>query len=162
VPSPPMRRAVAALAYRAWPASTRRRHARSVRPRVSLINARRCATRDHSQGVEGGGRPVAVLDPASTTPIPTWRSICRGAKVVDGYDFVNGDARPQEHNGHGTHVAASSPARAPHRRRPEGRAHRVKSRLVRRRLRVDGQSPAWNLVSTTRPTAPTSSTLILI
>jgi len=80
----------------------------SVDPDVSLINAPQVwQTRDPlGKAVEGGGETVAVLDTGIDYTHPDLGGrFGRGAKVVDGYDFVNGDADPRDDNGHGTHVA---------------------------------------------------------
>jgi serine protease len=55
---------------------------------------------DHRPG--GQGVTVAVLD----TGLARSPDLSR-ARIVRGYDFVDGDATPTDHNGHGTHVAST-------------------------------------------------------
>jgi serine protease len=58
----------------------------------------------------GRGTVVAVLDTgvAYANRSPFRRSPeLGGPRFVQGYDFVDGDARPDDHNGHGTHVAST-------------------------------------------------------
>jgi serine protease len=50
----------------------------------------------------GQGVTVAVLD----TGLARSPDLSR-ARIVRGYDFVDGDADPTDHNGHGTHVAST-------------------------------------------------------
>ena len=82
----------------------------SVDPDVSLIGAPQVwATRDPlGKNVEGGGETVAVIDTGIDYTHPDLGGcLGRGCQVVDGYDFVNGDADPKDDNGHGTHVAGT-------------------------------------------------------
>ncbi|MGQ9477925.1 MAG: S8 family peptidase [Candidatus Bipolaricaulia bacterium] len=56
--------------------------------------------RPDSQGYEGEGVRVALLDSGLDPDHPDLRANYRG-----GYDFVNGDPEPWDDNGHGTEVA---------------------------------------------------------
>ncbi|RLE38784.1 hypothetical protein DRJ17_02855 [Candidatus Woesearchaeota archaeon] len=60
-----------------------------------------------SLGYTGKDITIAVIDTGVDYHHPDLGG-CMGAgcKVVDGYDFVNGDSDPMDDNGHGTHCAA--------------------------------------------------------
>lgn len=59
------------------------------------------------RNVTGKGVSIAIIDTGVDYTHPDLGE-CFGpaCKVVDGYDFVNGDADPMDDHGHGTHVAS--------------------------------------------------------
>ena len=62
-----------------------------------------------SSGTRGAGQRIAVLDTGvDYTHGDLGGCFGVGCKVIDGYDFVNGDADPLDDHGHGTHVAATA------------------------------------------------------
>ncbi|MFI6299648.1 S8 family peptidase [Nonomuraea sp. NPDC050790] len=54
---------------------------------------------------DGDGVVIAIVDTGVDTGHPDLKG-----KIVDGYDFVDGDQDPQDRNGHGTHVAGIAAA----------------------------------------------------
>jgi subtilisin family serine protease len=57
-------------------------------------------------GTRGAGRTVAVIDTGVDWQHEAFgNGFGPGHRVIGGWDFVNGDADPDDDNGHGTHVA---------------------------------------------------------
>ncbi|MFI9553630.1 S8 family peptidase [Nonomuraea endophytica] len=54
---------------------------------------------------QGDGVVIAIVDTGVDTDHPDLKD-----KIVDGYDFVDGDQDPKDSNGHGTHVAGIAAA----------------------------------------------------
>ncbi|MFN2240137.1 MAG: S8 family serine peptidase, partial [Thermoanaerobaculia bacterium] len=66
-------------------------------------------------GVRGAGIIVAVIDTGIDYNHPALGGgFGPGFKVAGGWDFVDDDADPMDTNGHGTHVAGTVAANAPH------------------------------------------------
>jgi cysteine-rich repeat protein len=60
-----------------------------------------------SSGTRGAGQRIAILDTGvDYTHADLGGCFGTGCKVVDGFDFVNGDGDPVDDHGHGTHVAS--------------------------------------------------------
>jgi thermitase len=70
-----------------------------------LVNIRAPQGWDYSTG--STAVTIAILDSGVDLSHPDL-----AGKLVPGYDFVNGDASPQDDNGHGTHVAGIAAASA--------------------------------------------------
>jgi serine protease len=74
----------------------------------------------------GEGVTIAVLD----TGLATSPDLSKG-RIVPGYDFVDGDARPLDRNGHGTHVASTIAETTNNRYGLTGLAYRARIMPVR-------------------------------
>lgn len=75
---------------------------------VSIVRAPEVWALSDSQGlpVEGSNIDVAIIDTGIDYTHPALGGCFgEGCRVVDGYDFVNGDDDPIDDDGHGTHVA---------------------------------------------------------
>jgi subtilisin family serine protease len=75
---------------------------------VPLVGAPKVWERTDADGdpVRGDGVTVAILDTGIDYNLDDLGGgFGPGYKVVDGYDFANGDSDPMDDNGHGTHVA---------------------------------------------------------
>ena len=78
---------------------------------VPLINANDLwpLTDSRGENLTGKGTSIAIIDTGvDYTHADLGGCFGPKCKVVDGYDFINGDANPMDDHGHGTHVAATS------------------------------------------------------
>ncbi len=79
-------------------------HTTVIEPGVDLVAAPMFWS---TYSYRGAGKVLAIVDTGIDYTHPDLGGCLGvGCKVLDGYDFVNGDADPRDDNGHGTHVAA--------------------------------------------------------